>query len=90
MVFDLTIISESSRSSTETAPSADEQKVISRTTANNHLVELDSGKFLKSGNSLTIDDKETRIEELKYTVVRLLLLTAAAHWIIKLQSLKNM
>ena len=76
-IFDSTIISESSRSSKETAPSADEHKVISRTTANNYQVELDSGVFEKGGGSLEIDDKKRRIKELKNTAVRLFLAPAA-------------
>ena len=63
--MDSTIISESSRSSNETAPSADEQKVISRKEANNYQVELDSGVFQKGGGTLTLDDKKRRIKALK-------------------------
>ena len=58
MGFESTIIS-------ETAAPADDQTVISRSTANNYQAELKSNKFKKSGNPLSIDDKNMRTKALK-------------------------
>ena len=69
--------------------SADDSTIISKSVACSFQAELNSGTFQKNKKPLTLEDKKIRIEALKITVVGLLCLAPVAHWMIRLQSLKN-